>query len=79
MVCHGAGAVGGGVVPDLRKSVTIADKDTWKSIVYDGILKDRGMVGFSSVMDETQADNIRAYVIGRAEQAEKDDAAITAK
>ncbi len=79
MVCHGAGAVGGGVVPDLRKSGTIADKDTWKSIVYDGILKDRGMVGFSSVMDETQADNIRAYVIGRAEQAEKDDAAITAK
>lgn len=79
MVCHGAGAVGGGVVPDLRKSGTIADKDSWKSIVYDGILKDRGMVGFSSVMDEAQSENIRAYVIGRTEQAKKDDAAITAK
>lgn len=79
MVCHGAGAVGGGVLPDLRKSAILADKDSWKSIVIDGILKDRGMISFKSVMNEDQAENIRAFVINRAEVAKRDDAAIIAK
>jgi len=79
MVCHGAGAVGGGVLPDLRKSGTIASKEAWKSIVMDGVLKDRGMVSFTSVINPETADNIRAYIINRAEVAAKDDKAIIAE
>ncbi len=45
----------------------------------DGILKDRGMVSFAPVMNEEQIENIRAYVIARAEVGKANDEAIEAQ
>jgi quinohemoprotein ethanol dehydrogenase len=77
LVCHGPGAVGNGVLPDLRKSGTIADAAAWKSVVIDGILKSNGMVSFSSVISPKEAEQMRAYVVSRAHYAKVNDAALS--
>jgi quinohemoprotein ethanol dehydrogenase len=77
LVCHGPGAVGNGVLPDLRKSGVIADAATWKSVVIDGILKGNGMVSFSSVLTAKEAEQMRAYVVSRAHYAKANDAALS--
>ena len=76
LVCHGPGAVGNGVLPDLRKSGTIADAATWKSVVIDGVLKSNGMVSFASVVTPKEAEQMRAYVISRAHYAKTNDAVL---
>ena len=76
LVCHGPGAVGNGVLPDLRKSTSISDADTWKSVVIDGVLKGNGMVSFASVVTPKEAEQMRAYVISRAHYAKANDAAL---
>ena len=65
-VCHGPGAVSSGVVPDLRRSGVLASADAWKSVVYDGALKDRGMIGFSKYLSAQDVEALRAYVGHRA-------------
>jgi quinohemoprotein ethanol dehydrogenase len=74
--CHGASAVSGGVTPDLRRSPVLADAASWKSVVIDGTLYERGMVSFKSVMDEAGAEAARAYVIGEANWAKAHDSDI---
>jgi quinohemoprotein ethanol dehydrogenase len=64
--CHGEAAVGGGVVPDLRAVIGYLPDSTWHDIVLHGALKDGGMVSFEAVLDRSNADAIRAYVIHRA-------------
>ncbi len=76
LVCHGPGAVGNGVLPDLRKSGVIADAATWKSVVIDGVLKGNGMVSFASVLSHQEAEQIRTYVISRAHYAKANDATL---
>jgi quinohemoprotein ethanol dehydrogenase len=66
-VCHGVGAVGGGVLPDLRYSSS-AVHENWDAIVLDGMLTERGMGGFSDWLTEEQAAQIHAYVIQRAQE-----------
>ena len=68
-VCHGASAGGGGVLPNLQRSPVLADADTWKSILIDGALKERGMVSFARVMTPEQAQLVRLYVIDEAKWA----------
>lgn len=65
-VCHGPGAVSSGVVPDLRRSGTLASAEVWNSVVIGGMLKDRGMISFSPYLSNTEAEDIRAYVAHRA-------------
>jgi hypothetical protein len=60
-------AVGGGVLPDLRYSKTLAN-DSWFDIVLGGKLRKAGMVSFSKELSRKDADDIRAYVIFRAHQ-----------
>jgi len=67
-VCHGDAAVAGGLVPDLRHSAAINSPQLWQQIVHDGILKDRGMVAWSANMTPAQIENIRLYVIKRANE-----------
>jgi len=67
--CHGYGAMSGGVLPDLRYSVTIADQQTWNLVVLDGALKDQGMVSFKQDYTAAQVNKIRAYVIDQAHKA----------
>ena len=52
--------------PDLRHSGVLADADTWKGVVIDGMLKDNGMVSFNKALTPEQADMIRIYVIDQA-------------
>jgi PQQ-dependent dehydrogenase (methanol/ethanol family) len=64
LVCHGYGAVGGGVIEDLRtKSERIFDNYT--AIVIEGRRANKGMPGFDDVLDEEDSDAIRAYVLSR--------------
>jgi len=66
-VCHGADAVGGGVVPDLRAS-TFLGNDFFYEIVLNGAMKDAGMASFKPVLDQKDAAAIRAYLIKRANE-----------
>lgn len=63
--CHGAGAIGGGVIPDLRYSPMLGSSEAWTNIVIGGVLADRGMVSFASELSEQDAQKIRRYVIQR--------------
>ncbi len=69
--CHGAGAISGTLIPDLR----YADQNThdfWNDIVLGGAFEPAGMPGFSKYLsgpDESLA--IREYVISRALQEYK--------
>jgi quinohemoprotein ethanol dehydrogenase len=77
LVCHNPGAVGGGVLPDLRKAASVADAGDFKSIVIEGVLKSRGMVSFASVLSPKEAEQVRAYIISRAHYAKANDATLT--
>jgi quinohemoprotein ethanol dehydrogenase len=67
-VCHGDAVVAGVLVPDLRHSTTINNPQLWQQIVHDGILKERGMVGWSANFTPAQVENVRLYVIKRANE-----------
>ncbi len=66
MMCHGAGARGDGVRPDLRYSDLLGNKDAWAEVVIGGGRESRGMVSFKDVVSAAQAEAIRAYVIQQA-------------
>jgi len=70
MVCHGDGAVSGGVIPDLRY-LPAAKHDIWDAIVRDGALASLGMAGFGDALSKEQTDAVHAYVIERANFALK--------
>ena len=67
--CHGDTAVSGGVLPDLRWSYALGDKDTWMLITRDGGLKDVGMVGFGAELGDDDLNAVRAYVTHRAHES----------
>ncbi len=67
-VCHGDAAYGSTLVPDLRRSGLIRDGTAWASVVHDGALQDRGMVSFAKVLEPSQIETIRLYVIKRANE-----------
>ena len=67
--CHGAGAIGLGILPDLRYSTALHSADTWRAIVVDGTLEDNGMASFATVLDAQAAEAIRAFVIAQANAA----------
>ncbi len=67
--CHNDAAIGGGTVtPDLRRSAVLGNRDTWLSIVRDGKLTQFGMVSFSPSLTPGQMEDIRQYVIKRANE-----------
>ena len=66
--CHGDAAMAGGLVVDLRHSGVINSPQLWQQIVHDGILKERGMVAWAANMTPAQIENIRLYVIKRANE-----------
>jgi alcohol dehydrogenase (cytochrome c)/quinohemoprotein ethanol dehydrogenase len=67
--CHGDGAVGGGVIPDLRWSPLNLSADAWRDVVIRGAKTSTGMVSFAPLLSEAEAETIRAYVIQRANDA----------
>jgi quinohemoprotein ethanol dehydrogenase len=67
-VCHGDAAVSGSLNPDLRHSGAISDMNALKAIVIDGALQHNGMVSFKSALKAEDAENIRQYLIKRANE-----------
>ena len=59
------GAVGGGVIPDLRYSPILASSEAWQQIVIGGVLSSRGMIGFSAELSPDDAEAARKFVIQR--------------
>ena len=68
LVCHGDGAIAGGLVPDLRHSGALGSADAIRGIVIDGALKHNGMVSFKAAVSAADAEAIRMYVIRRANE-----------
>ena len=69
-VCHGAGVRSGGVIPDLRYLVP-GKHLIFEDIVLGGILKDRGMVGFSGSLTKQDSYAVHQYVISEAKRLKK--------
>ena len=70
MVCHGASAVSGRLIPDLRGSGYLWDEKAWEAVVRGGQLKDRGMASFADNISAAQAQAVRAYVIQQAHRGQ---------
>ncbi len=68
MVCHGPGAVGSTVLPDLRRAGSLESAQAWSGVVADGLLKDNGMASFKGSLSKDEIEAIRAYVIQRANE-----------
>ncbi|MGE0045241.1 MAG: PQQ-binding-like beta-propeller repeat protein [Hyphomonadaceae bacterium] len=64
-VCHGPGAISGGIVPDLRRSPILADAAGWRATVH-GARAEAGMPDFTQWVNDAEAEAIRAYVAGEA-------------
>jgi quinohemoprotein ethanol dehydrogenase len=60
--CHGFDTQSTNVIPDLRRSRMLTDKASWKSVVIDGALTDRGMVSWAKYLTAADAEAIRVYV-----------------
>jgi len=65
--CHGGGAIGGGVLPDLRQSAPEI-QEHFGDIVLKGIFSGKGMPSFSQWLDESDVALIQRYVRQRARQ-----------
>lgn len=63
-VCHGGGAVSGGLTADLRASRFLTG-DVFYDIVLGGLLKNEGMVSFKQVLNRDDVTAIRNYIIHR--------------
>ena len=66
LVCHGFGAVSGGLLPDLRLS-SPAVHEQWNAIVLDGQRQVLGMPGFTGIISAQDSSAVRAYVVERAD------------
>lgn len=59
-ICHGSGAIAGGIAPDLRASPVPLSAEAFAHIVHDGALINRGMPPFAEFTAE-QLDALRHY------------------
>jgi quinohemoprotein ethanol dehydrogenase len=66
-MCHGRGVVTGGVLPDLRKSPRLQDREAWRRAVVEGDFSPRGMPVFRNLITADDAEAIRAYVARQAQ------------
>jgi len=64
-VCHGAGVVSAGIIPDLRM-MSPGTYKAFNEIVLRGALAGRGMAGFGDALNEEDAKAIQAYIVSRA-------------
>ncbi len=72
--CHGDAAVGTSLTRDLRRAGSLGDRQIWQQIVYDGALKDAGMIGWKEVLTPAQVEETRLYIIKRANEDKALDA-----
>ncbi|MCG8414927.1 MAG: PQQ-dependent dehydrogenase, methanol/ethanol family [Pseudomonadales bacterium] len=67
-VCHGNDGISlrPDTYPDLRRSSRMVSESDWSSVVLEGELQDNGMISFANVLEDGEAEAIRAYIISRA-------------
>src|SRR5690606_27517648 len=68
--CHGIHA-DAGILPDLRYSAFILDAAAFRTVVMDGALAGRGMVGFAKVLRADDAEAIRGYLLQQAARQQR--------
>ncbi|MGA2187191.1 MAG: PQQ-dependent dehydrogenase, methanol/ethanol family [Steroidobacteraceae bacterium] len=73
--CHGDSATSSGILPDLRYSPVLKDRQAMDAIVREGARQDKGMVAFKDELSPKDLDDIRAYVIHRANEEKRNAAA----
>ena len=61
-ICHR-----GPVNPDLRRSGALPSAEAWRAVVIDGALEPNGMASFRDYLTPAQAETIRAYISGLAD------------
>jgi PQQ-dependent dehydrogenase (methanol/ethanol family) len=66
--CHGIGAVGGGVIPDLRYADAEAH-ERFEAIALGGLYQNRGMPSFAGRLTPDELESIRGYVLSLAHAA----------
>jgi len=71
--CHGPGAVSSGVIPDLRRSGALPNREAWQAIVIGGALKEHGMIGFDAYLNDSDVEDLRAYTSSRASILKKQE------
>jgi PQQ-dependent dehydrogenase (methanol/ethanol family) len=69
--CHDTEGQSRGMFPDLRYSAALNSAEVFNSIVVDGALTANGMVSFKRALTQEQVDSIRAYVVSRAIEAQR--------
>ena len=69
MACHGLNAVSGLLVPDLRGSAYLHDPAGWNAVVMGGVLANKGMPAYEGILDESENEAIRAYVVAQSWRA----------
>ncbi|MBW2424331.1 MAG: c-type cytochrome [Deltaproteobacteria bacterium] len=69
--CHGVGAVGGGVTPDLR-FIAPEMRAAFSDVVLGGSLRTRGMPAFADVLESAQLEPILLYLADRAHAAQEE-------
>ncbi|MET0293993.1 MAG: PQQ-binding-like beta-propeller repeat protein, partial [Phenylobacterium sp.] len=75
-ICHGLGAIAGGGAPDLRRSALSLDPESFRAVVHDGALIERGMARYEH-LDEAELEALRHYIRLTARQALAPQAAAT--
>jgi len=73
--CHGDSATGSGILPDLRYSSVIQDAKAMDVVVRQGSLEANGMAAFKDEVSAQDLEQIRAYVIHRANEDKRNPAA----
>ena len=64
-LCHGMGAVAGGIAPDLRASPVVMSREAFAHVVRDGSLVARGMPRYADITD-AELDALAHYLRQKA-------------
>lgn len=78
-MCHETSYANRALFPDLRYSPLIGSASGFAAIVLKGALQAQGMASFKALVTARQAEDIRAYLIARANQAKAQLAASGAR
>jgi glucose dehydrogenase/mono/diheme cytochrome c family protein len=70
-MCHETQYANRNVFPDLRYSPTLYTAEAFRAVVLEGARQERGMASFKGVVSPEAAEQIRAYLIGRANEAKE--------
>ena len=60
-ICHGSG-VHGKAIADLRY-MSESTHENFKNIVFDGMLEENGMKGFSDILTEQNVFEVLSYIV----------------